>query len=205
MNNPRKTNSNDSPKSKTATAANEGMDIEMADAGNMDKIRDILFGNQARNYEKRFAKMETRVAREAVDLKEELIKRIDALEGYVKQEIKDINERIKSESNDRADAENSIHQEMKDSFEKLNQKLVIGEENLAKKSTELREQILEQSKMLSDEIALKHDHAANNLRQMTQELDDTKVNRSDLSGFFLEIAMRLSGGESEGLQENLNK
>ncbi len=201
MNNSRKAKPKDSPGSKISPTASGG-GIEMADAGNMDKIRDILFGNQARDYEKRFTKMENRVAREAAELKEELLKRVDALEGYVKQEIKDINNRIKSESNDRADSEKSLQREMKENFEKLNKKLLTDEENLSKKSTELREQILEQSKTLSDEILSKHDHAASNLRQTAQELDDAKVNRSDLSGFFLEIAMRLSGDDSAGSQNN---
>lgn len=197
MNNPRK--KNDSPESKKQEKAKTGVDIEMADAGNMDKIRDILFGNQARDYEKRFAAMETRVARETSDLKQELLKRIDALEGYIKQEIKDINERIKNESGERSDADESIHHDMKDGFERLSKKLLIEEENLAKKSTELREQILEQSKTLSDDILSKHEQASGQLRQAAKELDETKVNRSDLSGFFLEIAMRLSSDDNGGI------
>ncbi len=210
MSNPRKAKTKESSNSQTSnskpsgsqSSTASGLGIEMADAGNMDKIRDILFGNQARDYEKRFSKMESRVAQEASELKQELLKRVDSLEGYVKQEIKDLNQRIKNESNDRADAEKSIHHEMESNFDKLSKKIVIEEENLAKKSTELREQILEQSKTLSDEILTKHDHAANSLRQSAQELDDAKVNRSDLSGFFLEIAMRLSGDDGSGPQEN---
>lgn len=168
---------------------------DIADAGNMDKIRDILFGNQAKDYEKRFTKMENQVARDAADLKEEMLKRIDALEVYVKQEIKDINGRIKNESNERDDADKSIAQDLKTSVEKINKKLLAEEESLAKKATELREQILEQSKTLSHEIQSKNEQAAMNLKMAAQELDDAKVNRSDLSGFFLEIAMRLSGDD----------
>lgn len=205
MNTPQKTKTKNSPESKPPTTTGGSMGIEIPDAGNMDKIRDILFGNQARDYEKRFVKMESRVAQKAAELKTELLKRVDGLEGYVKQEIKDLNERIKAESNDRADSEKSIQQELKDSFDKLNKKLLVEEENLAKKATELREQILDQSKTLSDEILSKHDHTANTIRQTAEELDDTKVNRSDLSGFFLEIAMRLSGDDGGGLPGNLNK
>jgi len=200
MSSPRKAKTQEPVKPKSS--ANGGMGIEMADAGNMDKIRDILFGNQARDYEKRFTKMESRVAQETAEQKQEILKRLDSLEGYVKQEIKDINQRIKNESNERSDGEKSIHREMESNFDKLSKKIVVEEENLAKKSTELREQILEQSKTLSDEILAKHDHAANNLRQTAQELDDAKVNRSDLSGFFLEIAMRLSGEDGSGPQGN---
>lgn len=174
----------------------------MPDVGNIDKIRDILFGNQVKDFEKRFIRMENHFVRESSELKEELLKRIDSLEIYVKQEMKDINDRIKNESNDRAISNKSIQQELKERFETLNKKLLEEEENLAKKSTELREQILEQSKQLNAEIRSKSDHASNNLKQTANELDDAKVNRSDLSGFFLELAMRLSGDDNNGSSVN---
>ncbi|MFH2093012.1 MAG: hypothetical protein ABIJ31_11670 [Pseudomonadota bacterium] len=171
---------------------------DIADAGSMDKIRDILFGNQARDYENRFSKMEQQLTRDAAELKEELLKRIDALETYIKQEMSDINDRIKNESNERTDAHKLVQREIKDGLESLNKKLVHNEENLTKKSTALREQILEQSKALSTEILSKYDQTANNLKQASRQLDEAKVNRSDLSGFFLDIAMRLSGEDSVG-------
>ncbi len=185
-----------SPARKPQASAGKGND--KVDAGSMDQIRDILFGNQARDYENRFSKMEQTLVRESAELKDELLKRIDALETYIKQEIKDINERIKNESNDRADSHQAIRREMKDGFESITKKLLKDEENLSKKSTELREQILEQSKTLSEQILSKYDQAENNLKQAADELNDMKVNRSDLSGFFLEIAMRLSNDETSG-------
>ncbi|MCP3874485.1 MAG: hypothetical protein GY699_15185 [Desulfobacteraceae bacterium] len=200
MKNSNKTKKKEASKSQSSDNSEPG--IEMADAGNMDKIRDILFGNQARDYEKRFTKMENRVAQETAELKQEILKRLDSLEGYVKQELRDIKQRISNDSKDRNDAEKSIYNEMETNFDKLTKKIVIEEENLAKKSSELREQILEQSKVLSEDILTKHDHTANTLRQTAQELDDAKVNRSDLSGFLLEIAMRLSGDDSNSSQGN---
>lgn len=184
--------------------AAKGIGGDLAEAGNMDKIRDILFGNQAKDYDNRFSKIEQTVIEESAELKEELLKRIDALEVYVKQEIKDINERIKNEANERADAVQMIQREMKEGFDALNKKLLHDEENLAKKSTELREQILDQSKSLSAEILSKYDQASNNLKMTAQELDNAKVNRSDLSGFFMEIAMRLSGEDVSGLLSGQN-
>ncbi len=191
------------PESSVSNDKNSGMGNELAEVGNMDKIRDILFGNQAKDYEKRFATMEMRLAQEAGELKEELLKRIDALEIYTKQEIKDINARIKKESNERVDAHKMIQDELKQGVESLNKKIVQGEENLAIKSTELRDQILSQSKQLSEEILSRYDNASKNMKQTAQELDDAKVNRSDLSGFFLELAMRLSNDENTGSVNNL--
>ncbi len=176
----------------------------MPGAGNIDKIRDILFGNQAKDYEKRFVRMENQLIQESVELKEELLKRIDSLELYVKQEMKDINDRIKKESDERIVSDKDLHQALKESFETLNKKILQEETNLAEKSTELRDQILEQSKQLSAEIRSKADHASNSLKQTANELDDAKVNRSDLSGFFLELAMRLSGDQNLGPSGNIN-
>ncbi|MCG8634897.1 MAG: hypothetical protein MI863_13770 [Desulfobacterales bacterium] len=187
------------PEAPQPQAVRPEMGVDIADAGSMDKIRDILFGNQARDYEKRFIKMENQLNREAAELKDELLKRIDTLESYIKQEIKDINERIKNETSERTDAHTQVMRELKEGFETLNKKLLQEEENLSRRSTELREQILEQSKQLSSEIMAKHDQAAHNLKQAAQELDDVKVNRSDLSGFFLDIAMRLSGDDALGV------
>lgn len=191
------------PESSIGNDKNSSMGNELAEVGSMDKIRDILFGNQAKDYEKRFVTMEKRLAQEAFELKEELLKRIDALEIYTKQEMKDINARIKKESNERADTHKIIQGELKQGVESLNKKIVQGEENLSIKSTELRDQILAQSKQLSEEILSRYDTASKNMKQTAQELDTAKVNRSDLSGFFLELAMRLSDDGNTGSGKNL--
>jgi hypothetical protein len=199
MDTARKSNEPDPTPHKKVTP---GIGGDMADAGSMDKIRDILFGHQAKDYEKRFLKMENHLNQEVGELKDELLKRINTLEGYVKQEIKDIHQRIKNESNERVESEKILHRELKEVVESLTKKLLNDEENLSKKSTELRDQILEQSKQFSSEIISKFDQAANNLKKAAQELDEAKVNRSDLSGFFLEIAMRLSGDDNMGSKNN---
>ena len=193
-----KSKTSDAPAAQKSSGPAAGMGNDIADAGNMDKIRDILFGNQAKDYDNRFDLMEQQLNQETAELKDEMLKRIDALESYFKQEVKDLNDRLKSEAGERADAVKMIRREIKEGFETLNKKLANDEENLAKKSTELREQILEQSKTLTAEIMSKYDQTSTNLKQTAQKLDDSKVNRSDLSGFFLEIAMRLSNDEAGG-------
>ena len=193
-----KSKTSDAPAAQKSSGPAAGMGNDIADAGNMDKIRDILFGNQAKDYDNRFDLMEQQLNQETAELKDEMLKRIDALESYFKQEVKDLNARLKSEAGERADAVKMIRREIKEGFETLNKKLANDEENLAKKSTELREQILEQSKSLTAEIMSKYDQTSTNLKQTAQQLDDSKVNRSDLSGFFLEIAMRLSNDDAVG-------
>src|SRR5437879_3236643 len=56
-------------------------------AGNVDKIRDILFGNQMRDYETRFARLEETVAKETAEMRESSRRRFDQLEQYIKREF----------------------------------------------------------------------------------------------------------------------
>src|ERR1051325_9278771 len=64
--------------------------------GNLDKIREILFGNQMRNYEKRLTRLEERVVIETTDLREDLRKRFDSLELFIKKEVESLGDRIKA-------------------------------------------------------------------------------------------------------------
>ena len=73
----------------------------LLESGNLDKIRDILFGVQARAYEQRFTRMEDQLASEIADLREEARKRSDSLENYIKEEVQSLGERLKSEQDDR--------------------------------------------------------------------------------------------------------
>lgn len=164
----------------------------LAGAGNVDKIRDILFGNQMREYEKRFTRLEERMHKEIGNLKEDLKKHFDTLESYVKKEMELLSDRQKSEKNDRSAAVQELSKELKDSASVNEKKISNVEDQLNKRSRELHDQILEQSKSLSAEIRERHEAVSAVLERETQELYNEKVDRSSLSELFMEMAMRLS-------------
>jgi Skp family chaperone for outer membrane proteins len=175
---------------------------EAPDAANMDKIRDILFGNQARDYEKRLAQMDDKLAREISDVREEILKRIDGLEVYIKKEMKALSDRLKNEAGDRTEGDKELTKEFRDASASLNKKIVQVDEDLAKSSTDLRDHILDQSKRLSTEIQEKYEQTSKDLKQAVRDLSDAKVDRSALAAFFTEIAMRLSGDQGFAAADN---
>src|SRR5688572_33093190 len=71
--------------------------------GNIDKVRDILFGGQMRDYERRFNRLDERLLQESADLREDVRKRISALEQFVKQETESLADRINAEHDERTD------------------------------------------------------------------------------------------------------
>lgn len=166
--------------------------MEAGDAGSMEKIRDILFGNQVRDFERRFSRMEEHLSRSAADLRDEVFKRLEALERFFKEEIETLKGRIKNETEKRSEAEKRLGDELKSSSAALSSAIQQTEERLSERSTELRQQILQQSKELSAEIQVKHEQAGRTLSQVAERLDESKINRASLAEYLVDIAMRLS-------------
>ncbi len=164
----------------------------LAGAGNVEKIRDILFGTQMREYEKRFNRLEDRMQKEVSSIKDELLKSFESLEKYMKKEFELLNERLEKEQDDRTSSVNRLTENLKDSSLSFEKKLIQAEDKLNKRSRELHEQILTQSKTLSDEIRQKHEAISELLDKEAQELRTDKVERADLSELMMEMAMRLS-------------
>src|SRR5207253_3001132 len=83
-------------------------------AGSLEKVREILFGSQARDYEKRFTRLEERLIKESVDLKDEMRSRMESLETYIKKEIDALSDKLKSEHNDRKETNSEFSRDLKD-------------------------------------------------------------------------------------------
>ncbi|MBW4571424.1 MAG: hypothetical protein KME31_26440 [Tolypothrix carrinoi HA7290-LM1] len=56
----------------------------LSEINSLDKVRDILFGNQMREVERKFARLEERLIKECTNLRDENRKRLDSLESYFK-------------------------------------------------------------------------------------------------------------------------
>lgn len=202
--------STENKKSKSAETAaagdeaarNQQFAMDLVGGGSLDKVRDILFGANMRDYEKRFVQMEEKFIAEAADLRTEVRKRCDALETYVKREIDALNERLKSERNERLSAEKESTQETRDFMKNSEKKLNQLDESLIKTQRDLHEQMLGQSKELSEEIRQKAEGLAAAMERAVKELRNEKTDRQALAALFTEVAMRLNhqfklpGGEN---------
>ena len=165
---------------------------EAVTPGNIDKIRDILFGAQMRDYDRRFSRLEERLLKEAADLRDETRRRFDSLENFIKQEIAALNDRVKAENEQRSRANEEITRELRDTARAISQKLNQQDEQAAQHNRELREQILAKSKDLADEIRRKHEDLSAALSRESRELRYDKADRTALANLFTELALRLN-------------
>lgn len=159
-----------------------------SETGNVDKIRDILFGGQMRDYDKRFARLEERLTRESSELRDHTKRSVEALEYFVKSEFEALSARLDAEREGRDGVARDLH----DTARSIEKKLQDFEDRTAQAQRDLRQQILDQSKSLSEEIHRKHDEVSATLKREVADLNHEKTDRTALSALFTEIALRLN-------------
>ena len=164
-----------------------------AAGGNLEKIRDILFGSQVNDFEKRFARLEERLLKETSDSRAEAKKRFDSLEAFIRKEVESLSDRIKAEQGERTESGKELSREIRESARSLEKKIAQLDDVTTKSQRELRQQILDQSKALTEEIRNRIRETATTLSREIKELRVEKTDRSALAGVFTEAAMRLTG------------
>jgi len=173
--------------------ANGALGTDGAGGGeNVDRIREILFGTQQREFEKKLARMEERLAGEAAALRDESKKRFDSLNLYFKNEMESMAERVKAEKEDRVEKLGEITRELKELTKAMEKRFTQVDEQLSRQQRDLRKQILDQGEELSGEFRGLHQDLKAAVERSVQELNADKPGRAALANLFTEMAMRLN-------------
>jgi hypothetical protein len=165
---------------------------ETAGAGNVDKIRDILFGSQMKDYDTRFRRLEESLLNQTAEIRETSRRRADAFESYVKRELEALQSRLKAERDERSESIKLQSRELHDLGETLQQKLRDMEDRSSENDRGLREQLLQQSKDLLDEMRARQNEMASLVERRSEDLNASKTDRAMLAALFTEVAMRLN-------------
>lgn len=174
-------------------SAGEPPSADLTGSNNVDRIREILFGGQMREYERRFARLEERLLKESADLREDLKRGFSSLESYVKQEVESLSSRLVAEQSERAEAVQEISHELKTLPQSVDRRITQLDEQTAKSQRELRQQIFEQSKSSSAEVRQSAEELAALMARENQDLREEKADRALLASLFSELALRMSG------------
>jgi hypothetical protein len=165
--------------------------VEAPGAGNVDKIRDILFGSQMKDYDTRFRRLEESLLSQTAEIRETTRRRIDTFEAYIKKELEALDARLRSEREERLEAIKQHSRELKDLTDTLQHKLRELEDRHAESDRNLREQILQQSKDLVEEMRVRQNEMTALVERRSEDLENSKTDRSMLAALFTETALRL--------------
>lgn len=159
---------------------------------NLDKIRDILFGAQVRDHERRFTKLETQLLAEAAQLRQDLKERFAALEQYIRTEVEQVTGRLSTEEQGRTNAVGALTTELHTLTGVLQQTAGQLREQSEQAHRDLRDQLQHQAASLTDEFKQHHATLSATLEQAVQQLSHQKTDRAALATLFHELSQRLS-------------
>ncbi|MBI4000461.1 MAG: hypothetical protein HY348_01590 [Nitrospira defluvii] len=178
--------------SLAATDMDASFGEENAAGTNLDKIRDILFGAQVRDHERRFTKLEAQLLAEAAQLRNDLKERFASLEQYIRNEVNNVTGRLTAEEHSRTDAVSQVTTELHTLSGVLQQTAAQLREQSDQADQALRDQLHNQSVSLTGEFSQKHAELSAALEGAVQQLSTQKTDRASLATLFQELSQRLS-------------
>ncbi len=177
---------NSTDKTKPAVRANA------APEGNVDQIRDILFGGQMRDYDRRFDELDERSKRDAERARAEFIKRFESIEQLLKDQadkhaaqLKKLDAELKASAEAATVSSERLAKALRTELADVDEKHDAGSSALRDRVHKLANETAESLRSSQDEISVIIDRMGTGLR-------DEKVARDELAGFFSEMALRLT-------------
>ena len=161
-------------------------------AANLEKVRDLLFGVQMRDYDRKFASLEDRILKETSELRDDVRKRLTAIEQLLAREIDAVNDRVRAEQEDRSSSAKDLARQLDDTARNFEKKTSQLDDQLARGLRELRQQLHEQHQQLSDDLKRQADQVLDRLARESDQLRSDKTDRASLAALLSEMAMRLT-------------
>lgn len=159
--------------------------------GSVDKIRDILFGVQMRDYDARFAQLEARLLKESSALRDDANRRFDALEALLTQQMAALGDRLSGESGSRGHAVQELSQRITDLVQHVEQRTRQIDDQAGQNLRDLQQQLQDQTRALTTEMGSGFDGLSATLDRQTSALRDEKADRASIAALLTDVARRL--------------
>lgn len=161
--------------------------------GNIDLIRDIIFGPKLQEYDNRIDKLESnlsllekemhdRIEQVKTDCLTELRSSVDALE----QRIKSLSLTFQKDNADTRQLIDRTYQNFSGSLESIDKTLVSQTTSIRKELSETREKLQDDTRNLKSQIF-------DELEKRFSLLTNAKVSRNDMADILFELGLRLKG------------
>ena len=177
---------------QTIKAAQEALNTSATDAPGVDKIRELLFGNQMQDYDRRFAVMEQRFQQKMRDVEGESARALQSMESSIKKQLESIASQVRQEQDLRAEADKELGRGLREQIQGLEKHLGKVSDQLASLDREFTERLGHESQTLRDDIRRRNEDTRATIERMFSELSNVKTDRNLLAGLFVEIARCLN-------------
>src|SRR5215475_4054630 len=163
-----------------------------SEAVGVDKIRDLLFGNQMQDYDRRFSMLEERFLQRFREIESESARNLSSSESSAKKQMESLSAQLREEKDLRTDADKEIDRTHREHNDALEKRLRAISEQLSKLERDQADRLTQEVQSLREEIKRKNEDIQRTIEKMFAELSNVKTDRNLLAGLFVEVARCLS-------------
>ncbi len=169
---------------KTAEVINPGL-------GDIEKVRDILFGKYVSNFEERFAQLEQRLEADVETLKSRLSEKLESMDDAVNQSLKRLDDQIAKEQKNRDSELRSLQNVLSEAESALQHSIAAMEDQANQDLSAVRASLEESHQELLDQTLSVQAQLLGELENQKEELQGDKVGRQALALMLDEVAVKL--------------
>jgi hypothetical protein len=177
--------------SSPTTAEHSAEEAVQATQESLDQVRDILFGTQMRDQDRRFLTIEEKIAADFAAFRDETRQSLAQLETFIKNELATLGSHLAAETRQRHDATGTLKNELTTTAQTLEKQL--GEINTqhAAAAADIRRHALEQTAAARNELKTTQTELTTFVEKLAADLRHAKTDRTTLAGLFTDMAARL--------------
>ena len=163
--------------------------------GNIDQIRDIIFGPQLRESNSRIAQIESDLS----SLQQELRDRTDqvkmALSTELRAAVDSLEKKLRSVNLTAQEESLDLRQQLDRASKKFSNSVEALDQTVDKQTNSLRDELVETRTKLQEDVRTLREHIFEELERRFSTLRDAKVSRDDMAEVLFELGIRLKGTE----------
>jgi hypothetical protein len=163
--------------------------------GNVDQIRDIIFGSQLRDYDNRFTKVESDI----LLLQQEMRSHVEQIKAHFAAEMKvsfeAIEKKLKALNLNTQEESADLRQQVDRLNRKFSSSVQSLDEALDSQTHSIQEDLSQTKIQMQDDIMALRDAFMEELDRRFSQLKDAKVSKDDMAETLFALGMRLKGSE----------
>ncbi|MEG4395721.1 hypothetical protein [Microcoleus sp. BROC3] len=163
--------------------------------GNIDQIRDIIFGAQLREYDNRFDKIDSDLSMMQQDMQARIEQVKTVLSGEMRAAVDSLEKKVKSLTSNTQEESADIRQQVDRVNRKFSSSMEALDEAIDNQTSSLRDELSQTRERLSEETRTLKTQVFEELDRRFSMLRDVKVSRDDMAEILFELGMRLKGTE----------
>lgn len=167
-----------------------------SEAENVDTIRDILFGSQMREFDRKFNQLEKNIASDIEAMRKENSNQMNSLQSFIESEISILSSRISGSEQSQIDELDKLDSTIHKHLEKIESKISTTNTTLDKLSHESSQKFLKQSQDFTTNLSEQMKDARERMDGHRDELSSAKVDRAFLSELLNGVAMQINSDEA---------